>query len=235
MKALIIIPAFNEEDSLPNLLKKLKALSPIYDTVIINDNSNDGTGKCARDYGFTTIDLPANLGIGGAVQTGLKYALYGRYDAAVQVDADGQHDPRDIELLLSKIKEGWDLSIGSRFIDNKGYRPTASRRAGIRYFSMLIRLFTGQLVTDPTSGFRAFGRKAIGLFANDYPNDYPEPESIVNAKKNGLSVCEVPVAMNKREEGKSSITALKAVYYMIKVSLAVIISSFRRKSNPEVD
>lgn len=231
MKTLIIIPAFNEEGSLPNLLEKLKPLKTTYDVLIINDCSKDETGKIGRAHGFATIDLPVNLGIGGAVQTGLKYSLYNGFDAAIQMDADGQHEPGDITRLLAKIEEGWDLCIGSRFIDNKGYRSTISRRVGIKYFSMLIRLLTGQVVKDPTSGFRAFGKKAIELFAADYPVDYPEPESIVHAKLKKLSICEVPVVMNKREEGKSSITGLKSAYYMVKVSLAVFISSLRKQRN----
>ncbi len=228
MKVLIIIPAYNEVGSLPRLLDRISALSPSSDIIVINDCSRDNTGEVSSTLGFNTINLPVNLGIGGAVQTGYKYALYNGYDAAVQLDADGQHDPAFIGQLVEKIEEGCDLCIGSRFINHEGFQSTKARRLGIAYFSRLIRLFCGQKVTDPTSGFRACGRKTIELFAKDYPRDYPEPESLVNVKKNRLVICEIPVVMNRREEGISSITSFKSVYYMIKVSLAIIMASFSK-------
>ena len=169
-----------------------------------------------------------NLGIGGAVQSGYRYAMYKGYDAAIQVDGDGQHDPAFIPLLLEELKKGSNISIGSRFISREGFQSTRLRRFGIRYFSWLIYLLTGKYITDPTSGFRACDQTAIKLFAKDYPRDYPEPESIVNASKHKLKITEVPVVMNPREEGKSSITGLKSLYYMIKVSLAIIITSLHK-------
>lgn len=235
MKVLIIIPAYNEAGNLAGLIGKLKSVCPGYDVVVINDSSSDNTLGVCRELGVNVIDLPVNLGIGGAVQSGYRYAQYKGYDAAVQVDGDGQHNPEYIGMLLDELKKGADICIGSRFISNEGYQSTAVRRFAIRYLSCLIRIFTGKRITDPTSGFRACDRKAVSLFAGDYPRDYPEPESIVNASRYGLYVVEVPVAMNERKEGKSSITSLKSLYYMIKVSLAVIIASFCGYGQTEVD
>ena len=233
MKVLVIIPAYNEEKNLERLLERLKKACPEYDAVVVNDCSKDNTLGICRAHGINTIDLPVNLGIGGAVQAGYKYAFYKSYDAAVQVDGDGQHDPRFIGMLVDEIRRGSSICIGSRFIDREGFQSSAARRAGIRFLSGLIRLFTGRLVTDPTSGFRACDGKCIALFSREYPRDYPEPETIVNATRHGLTITEIPVVMNRREEGKSSITGIKSFYYMVKVSLSIIIASFYKRENPE--
>ena len=235
MKTLIIIPAYNEAKNLVGLLDGLNLVCPEYDLVVINDSSDDDTLAVCKERKVNVIDLPVNLGIGGAGQSGYRYALYNRYDAAVQVDGDGQHNPEYISTLLTKLEGGADICIGSRFIAREGYQSSATRRFAIRYFSLLIRIFSGCRVTDPTSGFRACGRKALKLFATDYPQDYPEPESIINAAKHRLRVVEVPVVMNERREGKSSITRIKSMYYMIKVSLAIIIASFYNTRQLEVD
>ncbi len=235
MKTLIIIPAYNEARNLVGLLDGLNLVCPEYDLVVINDSSDDDTLAVCKERKVNVIDLPVNLGIGGAVQSGYRYALYNRYDAAVQVDGDGQHNPEYISTLLTELESGADICIGSRFIAREGYQSSATRRFAIRYFSLLIRIFSGCRVTDPTSGFRACGRKALKLFATDYPQDYPEPESIINAAKHRLRVVEVPVVMNERREGKSSITRIKSMYYMIKVSLAIIIASFYNTRQLEVD
>lgn len=235
MKALVIIPAYNEGKNLVRLLDRLKEDCPQYDVVVVNDCSSDNTVTVCKEWGIHVIDLPVNLGIGGAVQSGYRYAQYEGYDAAVQVDGDGQHDPKYISILFAELEKGANLCIGSRFISGKGFQSSRVRRFGIRYFSNLIYFFTGQRIKDPTSGFRACDREAIRLFAVDYPRDYPEPESIVNAAKHNLKVSEVPVIMNRREEGKSSITSTKSLYYMIKVSLAIIIASFYRHSTMEVN
>ncbi|HEX2944630.1 MAG TPA: glycosyltransferase family 2 protein [Clostridia bacterium] len=237
MKVLIIIPAYNEEKNLSGLLDRLEKDCPQHDVIVINDSSEDGTLRLCRERGVHVIDLPVNLGIGGAVQAGYMYAHYKDYDAAVQVDGDGQHNPEYISVLLDELEKGADLCIGSRFLSDTegGFRSTGVRRFAIRYFSRLINMFTGLRVTDPTSGFRACDRKAIRLFAADYPRDYPEPESIVNAIRNKLNVKEVPVVMNERKQGKSSITSMKSVYYMVKVSLAVILASFYGYRRTEVD
>lgn len=228
MKVLIIIPAFNEEKNLPKLLTILKEKFPIYEVLVINDCSKDNTIKVCKDLGITIIDLPVNLGIGGAVQTGYKYAMYKDFDIAIQVDGDGQHNPEYIELLVEGIRQGSNICIGSRFIDRVGFQSSLSRRVGIKFFSNLIKLLTGKNITDPTSGFRACDKKAIAYFAYDYPKDYPEPETIVSANRHNLKIAEVPVVMNERKAGKSSITAIKSAYYMLKVSLAIIVVAFSR-------
>ena len=235
MKVLIIIPAYNEEKNLSGLLDRLGCVCPEHDVIVINDSSEDNTLKLCRERGVHVIDLPVNLGIGGAVQAGYMYARYRDYDAAVQVDGDGQHNPEFISELLNELDKGADLCIGSRFLSKGGFRSTGVRRFAIRYFSSLIHLFTGLRITDPTSGFRACNQKGIKLFAADYPRDYPEPESIVNAVRNILNVKEVPVIMNERKQGRSSITSMKSVYYMIKVSLAVILASFYGYGRTEAD
>jgi glycosyltransferase involved in cell wall biosynthesis len=234
MKALVIVPAYNEEKNIVRLLESLRQTCPEYDVVVVNDCSKDNTLAVCRQYGARVIDLPVNLGIGGAVQAGYRYALYHDYDCAVQVDGDGQHDPRYIGRLLAGLGENANLCIGSRFIDGQGFQSSAIRRLGIRYFSGLIYSFTGQRIKDPTSGFRACDREAVRLFAQDYPRDYPEPESIVNAARQGLKISEVPVVMHGREGGTTSITRSRSVYYMIKVSLAVVIASFFRSGRLEV-
>ncbi len=228
MKVLIIIPAYNEEKSLPELLKSISRNCPEYDVLVVNDCSADNTSGVCRACGAKVVDLPVNLGIGGAVQAGYRYALYNGYDAAVQVDGDGQHNPEYIGALVSKLEKGSNLCIGSRFIEKEGFQSTFSRRVGIRYFCALIRLITGQNTTDPTSGFRACDRKAIEYFSRDYPRDYPEPETLVSANRNKLIISEIPVIMNERKGGKSSITSFKSVYYMIKVSLAVIAAAISK-------
>lgn len=235
MKALIIIPAYNEEKNLERLLIKLKKTCPEYDIVVVNDCSRDNTLNVCRKTGVDVIDLPVNLGIGGAVQSGYRYAWYKGYDAAVQVDGDGQHDPEFIPGLLNELDKGANICIGSRFIEKEGFQSTKARRIGIKYFSRLINLLTGQSITDPTSGFRVCDRKAISLFALDYPYDYPEPESIVNASKHRLRISEIPVVMNRREEGKSSISTINSIYYIIKVTIAIMITSFYQKSDREVN
>jgi glycosyltransferase involved in cell wall biosynthesis len=233
MHALIIIPAYNEEGNLSRLLTRIKQTCPGYDIIVINDCSSDRSSEICKDMGIEMISLPVNLGIGGAVQTGYKYAYCNNYNIAVQVDGDGQHDPQYISLLVSGLEKGSNLCIGSRFINREGFQSTPARRIGIKYFSNLIKIFTGCTITDPTSGFRACDRKTIKMFAREYPGDYPEPETIVNAKKSKLTISEVPVVMSRREEGKSSITGIRSIYYMIKVSLAIIIASFYKNERLE--
>jgi glycosyltransferase involved in cell wall biosynthesis len=230
MKTLIIIPAYNEAENLPKLLHSLKDLGEGYDILVINDCSKDNTEEVCLKSGVKVVSLPVNLGIGGAVQTGYRYAYIHGYDAAVQVDGDGQHDPKYIKFLIKYLKEGYHLCIGSRFIENEGFQSSKARRAGIKFFSWLIAVLTGIRITDPTSGFRACSKEVIKLFAADYPKDFPEPETVVTVLRNKLKVCEMPVIMNAREGGISSITNYKAIYYMIKVSLAMMIAAISRKS-----
>lgn len=221
-RVLVIVPAYNEQDCIVETVRRIKETG--YDYVVVNDGSKDDTLKLCRENGINVLDLPQNLGIGGAVQAGHKYAQHYGYDIDVQVDGDGQHDPSYIPQLVKMIEDGADLAIGSRFVEETdGFQSTWLRRVGITWLSGLLKLLTGKIVTDPTSGFRASGRRAIELFCENYPMDYPEPESIALALENGLSLSETPVNMLERQGGSSSIGGFSSVYYMIKVTLAIIL------------
>lgn len=200
-----------------------------FDYVIINDCSTDSTRKICEQKGYNVVNLPINLGIGGAVQTGYKYAYENGYDVAVQVDGDGQHDPEFLNKMAEYIEENKvDMVIGSRFIEKKGFQSSVTRRMGIKFFSVLIKLLTGSVITDPTSGLRMVGRNVMEIFAKDYPRDYPEPESVVAVLRKKLVVKEIPVIMHEREGGVSSISPKKSIYYMIKVTLAILIERIRK-------
>lgn len=230
MKILIIIPAYNEENTIETLLKEIQSLNiKGIQPLVINDCSTDHTSYLARQAGAKVIDLPCNLGIGGAVQTGYKYALKNGYDIAIQVDGDGQHDPKYIPQLIEPLLNGEaDIVIGSRYIEKVGFQSTFLRRLGINYFCKLIQLLTKIRVTDPTSGFRACNKKVIKLLAESYPKDYPEPESIVYLNRFNCKVAEIPVVMRARAGGVSSINLNRSIYYMFKVSLAIIIDRMRK-------
>jgi glycosyltransferase involved in cell wall biosynthesis len=230
MRTLIIVPAFNEEKNIEALVTRMSEVSPLHvEVLVVNDHSTDGTAEVCRRLGVKMVDLPSNLGIGGAVQTGYKYAHRHRYDIAVQLDGDGQHPPEYLLALLQPIIDGQsDMVIGSRYIDKQGFQSSLIRRVGIAYFTWLIRLISGQHITDPTSGFRASNTRVIRLFAENYPQDYPEPESIVFLKRNRFRISEVPVVMSERQGGVSSISPLKSIYYMIKVSIAIVIDGMRK-------
>jgi glycosyltransferase involved in cell wall biosynthesis len=233
LRSIAIVPARNEEASLGLLLAEIRAAEPDLGIVVINDASTDSTPRVAEAAGVPVVNLPFNVGIGGTVQTGYQYALDHGFELAIQVDGDGQHDPREIGQVLKPILEGRaDLVVGTRFVKGGGYRGTRLRRVGIRIFAAIVSLLVGQRVSDTTSGFRAVNRKALRLFAAEYPHDYPEVESIVLLSRHGLRMVEVPVQMRVRETGHSSITALRAAYYMIKVLLALFIGLFRRYPIP---
>ena len=233
-KILVIVPAYNEQYNLPGLVDKLRRVEPTLDIIVINDRSQDETERICKELKVNTIHLPCNLGIGGAVQTGYKYAQLHGYEYAVQVDGDGQHDPSFIADLMQPLLAGKaDMVIGSRYIHKEGFQSTALRRMGIKYFSLLIQLLIQQKITDPTSGFRACNAKVIELFSRFYPADYPEPESIVFIKRNGFTIDEVSVIMQERQGGVSSISSFRTLYYMVKVSLAIFIDKLRR--NAEVN
>lgn len=224
MRVAVIVPAFNEARSLPALAAELRAHPLRPDVCVIDDGSSDGTAAVASGLGLAVVRLPFNLGIGGAVQAGYAWCAARGHDVAVQVDGDGQHDVAFLEALLEPVRGGRaDLVVGSRFLAPGGFRSTAARRTGIRYLSWFLRLRCGARVTDPTSGFRAAGRRAIELFAAAYPPDYPEPEAVALAVRAGLAVAEVPVRMRERAHGASSITALRSLYYLVKVSLALLL------------
>ena len=224
MKKLVIIPAYNEEESIKNTVTNLKRYNPNIDYVIINDCSTDSTKQICKDNNFNVINLPINLGIGGAVQTGYKYAYENNYDIAIQIDADGQHDPKYIKDMIKGIEEGNDLVIGSRFIKKEGFQTSWIRRLGINLYSFIIKLLTHKEIKDTTSGYRAVDRKIIKLFSKNYPVDYPEPETDALIAKNNFKIKEIPMKMKERDGGKSSITPLKSIYYAIKVGLAVMLA-----------
>ena len=223
-KVLLIIPAYNEEESLRSLIEEIKTVCPGVDYLVVNDCSSDDTERLLEELGANYITLPCNMGIGGAVQSGYRYAAQNGYDIAIQIDGDGQHDVRFVKDMVKLIEDKQaDVVIGSRFIDKEGFQSSQARRIGIRILSMLIRLMCGAKVKDVTSGFRAVNRRFIELFAENYPDDYPEPEVIVTAKLYGAVIKELPVVMRERTTGKSSINLKRSIYYMIKVSLAIII------------
>lgn len=229
MKKLVIIPAYNEQGGIEKTVRDIMQNASDFDYVIINDCSTDDTLAVCEKNGFHVLNLSSNLGIGGGVQTGYRYAWRNGYDVAVQFDGDGQHNARYLQPMFEKLqREHLDMVIGSRYIEKEGFQSTGLRRLGIRYFTGLIRLLTGKKITDPTSGMRMVGRSVIELYAKNYPKDYPEPESVVTILKKGKKVEEIPVQMNAREEGVSSISPKKSIYYMIKVSLAIFIEALRR-------
>lgn len=229
MKKIIVIPAYNEEGNLEKTVRDIRENAPDFDYIIVNDCSTDNTLGMCREKGFSYLNLPVNLGIGGAVQTGYRYAYYHGYDLAVQFDGDGQHSAKFLAQMAKVLEEtGSDMVIGSRFIEKEGFQSSGLRRIGIRYFSLLIKLLTGKTVTDPTSGMRMINRKLLKKFTNEYPKDYPEPESVVTVLSEKHKVTEIPVVMNEREEGISSISLRNSVYYMIKVSFAVVIARMKK-------
>lgn len=235
-KVLIIIPAYNESKNIEKVVDNLVENYPQYDYIVINDCSTDNTEEILKRRKYNYVSLPVNLGIGGGVQSGYLYAVQNDYDIAIQMDGDGQHNPAFIERLIAPIVSGnADITIGSRFIDKKGFQTSFLRRLGNRFISLVIKICCGVNATDTTSGFRASGRKASEFFSLNYAQDYPEPEAIVSAALNGFKMQDVSVEMNERMGGVSSINARRSVYYMIKVSLALIICRIgtpkrRRKS-----
>lgn len=229
MKSLVMIPAYNEEKNIVKTVQDIQENAPDFDYIIINDCSQDHTLELCREKGLHVLNLPVNLGIGGAVQTGYRYAAQNGYDVAVQFDGDGQHDAAYLADMRKKlVDEGLDMVIGSRFLLHEGFQSSGARRIGIRYFTGLIRFSTGKKITDPTSGMRMANRSVIETFAEDYPKDYPEPESVVCLLRRGWRVGEAPVKMRERENGKSSISFTKSIYYMCKVTFAILIENMRR-------
>ena len=232
MKTLVIIPCYNEQDSIVKVINNLKNNAPDVDYLIVNDCSTDNTEKILRENGFNYINNPINLGIGGGVQAGYLYAKQYGYDIAVQMDGDGQHDPKYLTKVIAPVADGtFDMAIGSRFIEKEGFQTSFMRRFGINIISTFILLLTGKRIKDTTSGFRACNKALTAFYARHYAQDYPEPEAIVSAVLNGYRVGEVPVIMQERMGGVSSINLLRSVYYMIKVPLALLVYrlSIRRK------
>lgn len=225
MNTLIIIPAYNEAENLPAVLDDLRRFCPEAVPLIINDCSTDDTPAILLNLGVDYLTLPVNLGIGGGVQAGYRYALANGYEAAIQFDGDGQHMAEYIHALLEPLEEGRaDFVVGSRFLEKEGFQSSAMRRIGIRFLSRLIYRLCGLRVLDVTSGMRAANREMIAYFADHYAQDYPEPEAILSAGLRGARITEVPVKMRERQGGKSSIDPLRSAYYMIKVTLALLVN-----------
>jgi glycosyltransferase involved in cell wall biosynthesis len=229
MKTLIIIPAYNEEASIPGVIRDLREYVPTVDVIVVNDGSRDATSRIARSMGVKVLDLPFNLGIGGAVQAGYLYALENGHDVAVQFDGDGQHCACEIKKLTGPLAAGKaDLVVGSRFLASGEYRTPVFRRLGIGIFSFVLSRVLGKKITDSTSGFRAANRRVIEFFARTYPDDYPEVESLVLLHKMNMRIEEAPAAMRERTGGKSSITPIRSIYYMAKVLMAIFIDLMKR-------
>ena len=225
-----IVPAYNEAGAIGRVVDEIRAFGPEIEVVVVDDASTDETAATAAARGATVLRLLFNVGIGGAVQTGFRFALEQGYDTAVRLDGDGQHDASELGKLLAPLeRREADLVVGSRFVDDGGdYRPPFARRLGIRLFARLVSVLGGQRVTDTTSGFIALDRVGIELFAAEYPHDYPEVEATLVALRSGLRLAQVQVAMRERETGSSSITFLRSLYYIVKVTLALLIASLRR-------
>lgn len=228
-KTLIIIPAYNEEGSIAGVVENIRRQVADVDILVVNDGSQDRTARMARESGAQVISLPYNMGIGSAVQCGFLFAKERGYHFAVQVDGDGQHPAREIPSLLAALQDGVDVAIGSRFLQSTAYRPPFFRALGIKVFSILVSAIVGKKVYDTTSGFRAINRKAIVLLSETYPHDYPEVEALITLHRNGMEFDEIPVEMNNRQEGKSSISATAGAYYMLKVTLAVLVAVIKRR------
>lgn len=226
---IVIIPAFNEAANLPTVISGIRNFLAEADILVVNDGSFDSTGNVSREKGVFLLEHPFNMGIGATMQTGFLFALRSGYEVAVQVDGDGQHNPETLRALIQPVFEGRsDLVIGSRYLTEEGFKSTLLRKIGITFFTGLVFIFTGRTVKDPTSGFRALSRKAIELFVEDYPSDYPEVEALISAHKRGLRFQEIPTTMRNRQGGTSSIGLMSALYYMVKVTLSISIGYFRR-------
>lgn len=232
MKCLVIIPAYNEEENIVRVVENLKNNYPMYDYIVINDGSSDSTAKICRKNGYELVDLPVNLGLAGAFQTGLKYAYRNGYDYAIQFDADGQHRPEFIGPMMDKIQEGYDIVIGSRFVTEK--KPHSLRMLGSNLISMAMKLTTGRRVKDPTSGMRMFNKKMIAEFALNM-NYGPEPDTVSYLLKQGATIAEVQVEMDERIAGESYLNLTKSMMYMLRMLLSILlIQNFRKRREVKV-
>jgi len=229
LRSLAIVPAYNEEGSLAQVLAEIRSADPELEIVVINDHSTDSTAEIAGAAGVSVVHLPFNVVIGGAMQTGYQYARDHGFEVAIQIDGDGQHDAAELPALLDPIsRDDADMSIGTRFAGVGAYKATPGRRMGMVLFSTVARMLVKLKITDPTSGFRAVNRRGIELFARDYPHDFPEVESNVLAARHGLRIVEVPVLMRERAAGRSSVTTIRGTYFVIRILLSLFISVFRR-------
>jgi glycosyltransferase involved in cell wall biosynthesis len=235
-RVVAVVPAWNVAGAIGGVVDDIRAFDAAIEVVVVDDASTDDTADVARAHGATVLELPFNVGIGGAVQTGFRYARDEGYEVAVRLDGDGQHEAGELGTLLAPVGAGEaDLVIGSRFVDPDGaYRPPFGRRIGIRVFARLVSLLGGEKVTDTTSGFSALNRTAIDLFAAEYPHDSPEVEATLVALRSGLRLVQVQVDMRERQAGTSSITFVRSLYYIVKVMLALLVASLRRYPRLEV-
>lgn len=233
-KVLVIIPAFNESEAISGVLDALRTHTPEYDVLVVNDGSTDNTVEVVKQHpGVNLIQLPFNMGIGSTVQTGYKFAAQHGYDIAVQCDADGQHPVHQIPKIVQGVLDGkGDMVIGSRYVADSDYTPSIFRRIGKSLLSRIVHSVVGGGVTDTTSGFRAMNRAVFTAFAKTYPDDYPEPEALVIMHKRGLKAVELPVDMQPRQGGESSINPHHAIYYIVKVSMAILIGVLKKKPTP---
>jgi glycosyltransferase involved in cell wall biosynthesis len=229
LKTLVIVPAYNEENCIGAVISDLRDNFPGGDILVVNDGSRDRTSEIAKERGARVIDLPYNVGIGGAIQTGFVYAMRENYEVAIQFDGDGQHQADEIPKILEPYKQGdADIVVGSRFLSEGGFTSSMQRKMGAKILSCVVSSLIGKKITDTTSGFRVYGKKAIGFFSSMYPEDYPEVETFILAHKKGLIVREVPAEILPRAGGRSSITFTRAVYYMVKVLLAVFVDLIKK-------
>jgi glycosyltransferase involved in cell wall biosynthesis len=229
VKVLVIVPAYSEECCIEGVIEDLRENFPQGDILVVNDGSTDMTSEIAKGLGVNVIDLPYNIGIGGAMQAGFLYALQEGYAVALQFDGDGQHHADQIGKILKPFLAGSaDLVVGSRFLSEGGFTSSVQRRIGSKILSLVVSTIVGSRITDTTSGFRVYGRKTLEFFSSNYPEDYPEVESFILAHKKGLRIVEVPSEIGPRTGGKSSITFSQAVYYMVKVMLAILVDLIKR-------
>jgi len=228
-KVLLVIPAFNEEENITTVISGVKDLFPELDILVVDDGSDDKTSDISRSLGAFVVTLPFNLGYGTALQTGFKYAAKNNYDYLIHMDADGQHDPESISLLIKEITNSdVDIVIGSRFLESSNYKHVFFKRVGIIIFRVIINLFTGEHITDPTSGFQALNRKAFEFYSYIYPADFPDTDVIITSHRCGFSIKEIPVKIYPRVSGKSMHSGLKPIYYIFKMFLSIFVTILRK-------
>lgn len=227
---LVIVPALNEEESLPRTLDEVRRAAPEVDLLVVDDGSSDATAEVARARGVAVLHHAVNLGVGAALQTGFRWAVLRGYQIGIQLDADGQHDPRDLAALIAPVQQGrCDVAIGSRYVSRTAYRAPLSRRIGMLLFSAVVRVLTGQTIHDTTSGYRAYGRRVMEVCQYEFPKDFPDAPLLIDLARRGFRCLEVPVEMRERSAGQSFYTLGKSLYYPYKNLLASLMVLLRRR------